>query len=152
MCLKGKSMRPLQRFEAACGLIAALLGLVALASTLLGPLYQTASSSTASGSVTRGTANLIQVGVQPVTVVFFGLLLLVLIGVSGGAWLHSRTGENRWRRLLWIATAVLVAFLVLTLLSIGLFVLPSTLFALVASALSFGPRRIAPGERAQTAS
>src|SRR6266704_3944985 len=106
----------LQRLEAACGLLAALFGLLGLAYALFGPTYSFANSSGQSG-----TANLVQVGIQPVTLIILGILVFGLIGVAAGALVHSRTGGSRWRVALWVSTAVLVA--------------------LLASALSLGARR-----------
>jgi hypothetical protein len=129
-----------RRFEAACGPVAALFGFLGLAYALFGPTYRFQSSSGQTG-----TANLLQVGVPPGAIIALCILSLGLIGEAASAVLHSRTRENRWRIVLWVSTAVMVAFLVLTLPSIGLLLLPSTLFALVASMLSLGVRRAAPG-------
>jgi hypothetical protein len=133
-------MRNLRRLEAACGLVAALFGFLGLAYALFGPTYSFQNSSGQTG-----TESLFQVGIAPGTIVALCILSLGLIGEATGAVLHSRTSENRWRIVLWISTAVLVAFLVLTLPSIGVLLLPGTLFAVGASALSLGVRRAAPG-------
>jgi len=133
-------MNTLRRFEAVCGFLAALLGFLSLAYILFGPTYNFVGSS---GQ--RGTTNLLQVGIQPITVAFFCLFSLELIGVATGAVLHSRTGENGWRALLWISTLVMVAFTTLALLSIGVFLLPSTLFALFACVLSLRARKVTLG-------
>jgi hypothetical protein len=58
---------------------------------------------------------------------------------------HSRTGASVWRIVLWASTAVIVMLTLLTVWSIGQFLLPSTLFAVLASALSLGVRRTALG-------
>jgi hypothetical protein len=133
-------MRNLRRFEAACGLVAALFGFLGVAYALFGPTYSFQNSSGQTGTV-----NVLQIGILPSAVVALCILSLGLIGEAAGAVLHSRTRENRWRIVLWISTAVIVAFLVLTLPGIGLLLLPGTLFALVASALSLGERRAALG-------
>ena len=129
-------MGNLQRLEAACGLLAALVGLLGLVYALFGPTYSFANSSGQSG-----TANLVQVGIQPVTLIILGILVLGFIGVVAGAVVHSRTGGGGWRAVLWVSTAVLAVLTFLSLLSIGVLLLPGTLFALLASALSFGARR-----------
>jgi hypothetical protein len=141
-------MRNRRRFEAACGLAAALLGFLGIAFTLFGPVYSFHSCSgngTDISSCQTGTANLIQIGIQPITLVALCILLLGLIGVAVSAVVHSRTGASGWRTVLWASTAVIVMLTFLTVLSIGLFLLPSTLFALLASALSLGVRRAALG-------
>ena len=144
-------MRNLRRFEAACGLVAALVGCLVLAFTLFGPVYSFQSCSGNStdastmSSCQTGTANLLQVGIQPITLVALCILLLGLIGVAVSAVVHSRTGGSGWRIVLWVSTVVIVILTSLTIWSIGLFLLPSTLFALLASALSLGARRSALG-------
>ncbi len=127
-------MGNLQRLEAACGLRAALVGCLGLAYALFGPVYRLESSSRQSG-----TANLLQVAIPPSALIALCILVLGLIGVIVSAVVHSRTGSSGWRIVLWIATTVIVA-----LPSIGVFLLPATLFALLASVLSPGARRAAP--------
>jgi len=129
-------MGNLQRFEAPCGLLAALFGLPGLAYALFGPTYSFANSSGQSG-----TANLVQVGIQPVTLIILGIVVLGLICVAAGAVVHSRTGGSGWQVALWVSTTVLVILTFLSLLSIGVLLLPGTLFALLASALSLSARR-----------
>jgi phosphoglycerol transferase MdoB-like AlkP superfamily enzyme len=131
-------MSNLQRLEAACGLVAALLGFPGLAFALFGPVYRFESSSGQSG-----TANLLQVGIQPSALIALCILSLGLIGVAVSAVVHSRTGGRGWRIVLWIATAVIVILTLLSLPSIGVFLLPSTPFALLASTFSLGTRRTA---------
>ena len=124
-------MGNLQRLEAACGLLAALVGLLGLVYALFGPTYSFANSFGQSG-----TANLVQVGIQPITLIILGILVLGLIGVAAGAVVHSRTGGSGWRVVLWVSTIVLVILTFLSLLSIGVLLLPGTVFALLASARS----------------
>jgi hypothetical protein len=133
-------MRNLRRFEAACGLVAALVGFLGVAYALFGPTYSFQNSSSQTGM-----ANLLQVGVPPGAIVALGILSLGLIGVAVSAVVHSRTGGSGWRIVLWASTAVIVMLTFLTGFSIGVFLLPSTLFALLASALSLGVRRAALG-------
>ena len=144
-------MRNLRRFEAACGLVAALVGCLVLAFTLFGPTYSFQSCSGYSNdssnmnSCQTGTANLLQVGIQPITIVALCILLLGLIGIAVSAVVHSRTGGSGWRIALWVSTVVIVILTLLTVWSIGLYLLPSTLFALLASEFSLGARRAALG-------
>jgi hypothetical protein len=127
-----------QRLERISGIAAALFGLLALAYVLFGPVYQWTSSS---GQ--NGTANMLQVGIQPTALVAFGILLLALIGVAVSTVLHSHTAENKWRIVLGAATIIIIIFTILTLPSIGLFILPSALLSLVTFVLSFPLRRAA---------
>ncbi len=137
------------KLEAACGLVAALVGFLGLAYALFGPTYSFQScsgygnDSSKISSCQTGTANLLQVGIPPSAIVALCILLLGLIGVAVSAVVHSRTGGSGWRIVLWVSTAVIVILTFLTGFSIGVFLLPSTLFALLASALSFGAKRAA---------
>ncbi len=126
--------------KAACGLGAALVGCLGLAYALFGPIYRFESSSGQSG-----TANLLQVGVPPSALLALSILVLGLIGVAVSAVVHSRTRGSGWRIVLWVATMFIVIMTFLTGFSIGLFLLPSTLLALLASAFSLGARRTALG-------
>jgi cell division protein FtsX len=81
-------MRNLRRFEAACGLVAALVGFLGIAYALFGPTYSFQNSSGQTG-----TANLLQVGIPPGAIVALCILSLGLIGEAAGAVLHSRTRD-----------------------------------------------------------
>ena len=141
----------IRKLEAACGVGAALVGCLVLAFTLFGPTYSFQSCSGYSNdssnmnSCQTGTANLLQVGIQPITIVALSILSLGLIGIAVSAVVHSRTGGSGWRIVLWVSTAAIVILTFLTGFSIGLFLLPGTLFALLASALALGARRAALG-------
>ncbi len=138
----------IRKLEAACGLVAALVGFLGLAYALFGPVYRFESSSGQNGTTNQsssGTGNMLQVGIPPSALIVLCILLLGLIGVAVSAVVHSRTGGSGWRIVLWVSTAVIVILTFLTGFSIGVFLLPSTLFALLASALSLGARRAALG-------
>jgi hypothetical protein len=98
----------IRTLEAACGLVAALVGCLVLAFTLFGPTYSFQSCSgygNDSGnfsSCQTGTANLLQVGIPPSAIVALCILLLGLIGVAVSAVVHSRTGDSGWDRALGI--------------------------------------------------
>src|SRR5690242_18161463 len=62
---KGVDMSTLRRVEAACWVVAALFGLLDVASVLFGPTYSFASSSVG-GAEQRGTANVWQVGIESI--------------------------------------------------------------------------------------
>ena len=130
----------IRTLEAACGLGAGLIGCLGLAYAVFGPVYRFESSSGESG-----TENMVQVGIPPGALVALGILVLGLIAVAVSAMLHSRTGGGGWRIVLWVASMFLVIMTFLTGFSIGLFLLPSTLLALLASAFSLGARRAALG-------
>ena len=142
-------MSTFRRIEFVSGPAAAVFGLLALAYTIFGPLYHGCeSSNTGPGGTTPppttcGSANMLQVGIAPGALVFFGLLVLILLGIASGATLHSRSQNTMWRVLLWTATGVLLNFVYLSGLSIGPFLWPSALLALVAALSSLGVRDVA---------
>jgi hypothetical protein len=133
-------MGNLQRSKAACGLGAALFGFLGLAYARFGPVYRFESSSGQSG-----TANVLQVGIPPSALIALGILSLGPSGVAVSAVVHGRTGGSGWRIVLWVSTVVIAILTFLTLPSIGVFLLPSTLFALLAAAFSLGARRVPLG-------
>jgi hypothetical protein len=133
-------MRNRRQFEAACGLLTALFGFLGIAYALFGPTYSFQSSSGQSG-----TASMLQLGLPPSVLISVGILVLVPLSVASSAVMHSRTEGRGWRSVLWAATAVIVIITVLTGFSIGLLLLPSTLFAVGASVLSLDGRRAALG-------
>ena len=122
-----------RRFEAACGLVTALLGFLSIMYALFGPIYTLQSSS---GQMT--TASLFQLG-GPGASVYFCVLLLGFMGVAVGLVVHSRTREAQWRLLVWIswgATAIIVALLFDIFPLVAPFLLPSTLLVLLVAILS----------------
>jgi len=125
-------MRTIQRIEAVTGLIAGLLGLVLLAYVLFGPSYQFLSSPDG-GS---GRASLLQAGISPLAIVSLSLLALVLLGIMFGSVQHSRTAASGWRWLLVCSVLLLVILNILSLPSIGLWLIPVTLLALLTLGLS----------------
>jgi len=89
-------MNMYRRFESISGLAAAVLGILALAYALFGQIYRGIGSSGQSG-----TASLLQVGIQPITIAVLAVLLLALIGLVVSSALHSSTGETGWQVNTW---------------------------------------------------
>ncbi|GCE17636.1 hypothetical protein [Dictyobacter kobayashii] len=128
-----------QRIETWSGLLSLTFGILGLAYAIFGPLYQYTSSTTdpsGKSGTASGTANLLQMGIQPITLVIFCILLLALIGVAIAAQLHGRTGNNGWRTILWLSTAIITIFILISILSVGIFFLPAFLFAAIASIIT----------------
>lgn len=138
-------MSTCRRIESVSGPAAAVVGLLALAYTIFGPFYYGCETSgigpgETPPTTTCGSANMLQMGIAPGALVFFGLLLLIWLGIASGATLHSRSQHTVWRVVLWTATGVLLNFVFLAGLSIGPFLWPSVLLALVACLSSLGVR------------
>lgn len=121
-----------RRFESISGLGAALLGILALIYILFGSLYQGTSSS-GQGR----TANMLQVGIQPITIVALSIILLALLGVAISSIIHGRTGGKKWQVILGVSVLIIAIITLLTLPSVGLFLLPSLILGIVTFVLSF---------------
>lgn len=61
------------------------------------------------------------------------LLTLSALGAGVGAYLHATYGDAYWLALLWAATAGLIVMTVLAVFSVGIFILPGAVAALVAA-------------------
>lgn len=140
-------MRTLRRIEGLSGALAGILGFAALLVVIFAPLGMYGSTSTTTitpgsgpstgGGVTTGrSVSLAETGISATTAYFLAFMALAILGIGVGAVLHSRTRSNAWRALLWLATAVLLVGVVVAILSVGPFLLPSLLLALVASLLA----------------
>jgi hypothetical protein len=137
-----RSMSGSQRAEVLSGLAACLVGLLALGVVLFAPLASYASSTTTPDGSTwtfvRRTESLVQSGIQSETWFYLAILVVCLMMVAVSAALHSRSGKGFWRVPLWVATMLILAFVILASPSIGLFLAPAGLLALVAACLSLG--------------
>jgi hypothetical protein len=127
--------------ECICGLIACVFGFIMLSIQFFGPFvaYQTSSLN---GSSVSGTTSYAQIagGVAPI-LLLFGLPLL---GVALGATLHAAWSSIVARMILWISTILLILLAALALLSIGPWLFPSVILALIASSLATrNPRHVA---------
>ncbi len=110
------------RVELAAGALATLTGFAGLAYGFYG-------------------ANAIIAEVRPQAVILFGLAILSLLGTSIGAYFHVLRSRRGARWIVRTSALYIVAFTFLAVLSIGSFVLPSALFALIAAAGSGDRRR-----------
>ena len=134
-----------RRIELISGFGAGAVGLLGLIYALFGPTYRYLSVTTKSDgttSVTSGTASLVErQPLEPVTIVVLAALALLVVGVAVGAYLHSQRGLKSGRALLGLSTALLAFGTVLSCFSIGLFLVPGLLLALIAAAMADRRRR-----------
>jgi hypothetical protein len=131
----------LRSFELTAGLAAGLLGLIGLTYALFGQTgtyITTTGTSSGSTTTTTGTTSLVEQGLHPIAMLFITLMLLCVVGVAVGAYLHSQQGRRGGLWLLWVATALLAVGVLVSGLSIGLFLLPAALLALLAACLGSG--------------
>lgn len=129
-----------RRIELISGLAAGAIGLAALAYALFGPTYsyeRIELRSDGTTSTTSGSASLLQTqALQPITIVVFVVMALLVAGIAAGAYLHGRRGWRAGRMLLGVSTALLGFGVVITGFSIGSFLLPSMLLGLLATAMA----------------
>src|SRR5262245_21046994 len=104
--------RRMRRIELLTGGAAALVGLLGLAAALVGVGQR----------VTLGAA------------LFLAALVLALLGIALGAYLHAAHGLRDGRGLLWLSVALLTLGTVLAAASFGLVLLPALLLGLAAAA------------------
>lgn len=71
-----------------------------------------------------------------VTVLFLLVMLLSIVGVLAGAILHGRLEATAGKGVLWISAITLLLGSMLSAFSIGLFLIPGALLAVVAAVLS----------------
>jgi hypothetical protein len=117
-------------------IVAVSWGLLLLVAGLVAPVYSTESSAS-SGVTTTGTATLVQVnGWRVLLVIVVPLLCALLVG----GLLRHRGVRPGAGPAAWAVTALLTAFNLLAMASIGLFVLPVT----AALAVACGSHRGAP--------
>jgi len=140
-------MKTLRALEAVSAALASLTGLAVLTWMLIVPSYsgETFQSSSTDPAIncTPTSITLLEINGAGV-VISLAIFALLLLGVGvAGIW-HSRTNAPSAQAALWIFAASLTAFALLAILSIGPFLLPSVVLALVACALSVGYRRPAP--------
>lgn len=111
------------RIELICGLLAGLLGVLGIIYVTAGPIYRNSEG---------GTATLVQInGLQVLTVVF--VLLLLVVGVPAGAYLHARNRRTAGLVLLWSAEILLALGRVITGFSIGIFLQPTAALGLISA-------------------
>lgn len=128
----------MRKAELICGLLAGFAGLLGLGYALFGPTGDYAVSEvTSDGRITmlsgRESLWASQWPFEPITLVFFLAVVLALAGVVLGAVVHSRDDFRPARLLLWVSTGMLVAMTLVGVVSIGVFLLPATLFSLAAA-------------------
>jgi heme/copper-type cytochrome/quinol oxidase subunit 4 len=122
-------------YELGAALACALLGWLGLAISVSGPIYASASSTVSANSVVVNSppeVSLLQAGLTTQT----ALLLIATAALFGlvtlAALLHVRTGRpDAWRGLVAV-TVALVALVVLSTMTVGLWLVPGGALALVA--------------------
>ncbi len=119
-----------QRWEWRFGLLTAIWGIFVMVAVLFLPIYQCASST---GKPCGG--GLLQMGIQPITIVVFAILLLDVVGIATFAYLDSRE-RGSWQGVLWGLTALLFVISLLSIASIGLFLLIAVILAITTSVLA----------------
>ena len=117
--------------------LALLLGWLALAFTVFGPTYSTASTTIDANGITTsstGSASLLETGLNPIAALFLSLFAACYLAVFLGAVAVDR-GRAGGR---WAMMAACMPLLTLGAISMGLVLaLPATLLAATATVLAF---------------
>lgn len=148
----------LRRVEVVSGMLAGLIGLAGLAFAVFGPTYQqvvTATVTSGNGipmttTRTETAASLAQQGLEAITIIFLLLMLLAVLGVAAGAYLHARQSAGTGMLVLAVSAGLLGAGVLLSGFSIGMFLLPAAILgiaALVAGSLAPRPADVAGQQR-----
>jgi hypothetical protein len=121
-----------RRLEAICGVLAGILGLAGLGVGLFAPLATQCTSTTGgqSGCTMVSLAQVQGLGSLILPIEIFGLLSLAIALFA--LW-HSYTANGLGLVLLWVTALLFVFNSFLALLSIGLFLAPADILALVAA-------------------
>jgi hypothetical protein len=130
-------MRTIRGLELVSGWLSGIVGLLGLADFLFGPAYQYQSSTGASGYMGAIEAG----AISAEAAVVLSVVALAFISVIVAATARASSGASSWRPLLWFATAVLLVFTTLGMLSVGLLLLPGTLLAVLTCGFSLIQRR-----------
>lgn len=121
--------------ESAAGIAAAVVGWTMLLILLAGPIYTTQTATIGpNGPIVSppSTVSLIAIGLQPRTGLVF-ILAAVLFGiVLAGAVVHARTGRRGVRAATGLATIALVFLALIGAMSIGPWLLPGIVLAILA--------------------
>lgn len=139
-----------RRVELLLGVVTAILGLAALAVALGAPLGTETRSCTTSGGINQApTVDCSLAGTQHISAIENqGLVSLlpailafsaVLLAIAGFAYVHSRSGARSSLTFLWIFTVLLWVMMLLAALSIGVFLVPAALVALITAILASQP-------------
>ena len=131
----------MRRPDTVTGLIAGAVGLLGWLYALFGPTgsyVQVESSTGGSTTVTESgsTSMWADEDLEIVTIVFLLVMLVCIIGVIAGAVLHGRTQKASGRVILWASAVTLLMGTILSGFSIGLFLFPGALLAVVAAVLA----------------
>ncbi|HUG16812.1 MAG TPA: hypothetical protein VMM78_17530 [Thermomicrobiales bacterium] len=125
-----------RRIEMLSGLAAGLIGVATLLFTLYGPTGRIESAETRpDGTIVTSsgaTSMLESQSFSVVLILFLTVMTVSLFGVAFGSWTHATSGSAAGFTLLWLSTIALAGGAMLSLLSIGLFFMPSVLLAIIA--------------------
>ena len=144
----------MRRPGAITGLIAGLVGLLGWLYALFGPTGHYVSTEVRTvgaptGEPSGGDSVTTESGwtnmwsnedFEAITIMFLLWMLLSVIGVLAGAILHGRYRLTAGRVILWASAIVLLLGAILSMFSIGLFLLPGAVLAMVAAVLASSGR------------
>jgi len=128
-------MTIVRRIELVCGVLAGIAGLAGVWVFFYLPIGTECTSSSSGSNVCAPISYVAANGAGsaiPYWLVFGAFCLIVILG----AVFHSLSGRGAWNGVLWTGAVLLLASSILGGFSIGFFLLPGALLALVAAILS----------------
>jgi len=128
--------------ESVAGIAAAVLGWTLLLVFLFGPVYATQTATIGpNGAVASPprTVSLVEVGLEPRAGLALALAAVLFGLVFAGAVVHARTGRRSARAAVGLATIALVVLALLGAATIGPWLLPAIILAVLAWALGGRP-------------
>jgi hypothetical protein len=152
-----------RRIEFIAGILTATLGAAGLAFALGAPLGTESRGCSTSGGIGQPsvvdcsqayTRQVSAIEIQGLASLLPAILIFssILLAIAGFAVVHSQSGARSSLVFLWIFTALLWAMMLLAALSIGVFLLPAALLALLTAILASGGAVTRAGRSAAPAS
>ncbi|MCL5960014.1 MAG: hypothetical protein M1358_12005 [Chloroflexi bacterium] len=123
-------------FELLVGLAASIVGAVGSIWAAFGPISHRESAPSLLIILTSNESWLPSIGglsISPVTFAFVTVMLLCAVGIAIGAYRHSRYGIRAGLALLWLSSIIFSVGVIISDLSIAVFLLPSARPALMAA-------------------
>jgi RsiW-degrading membrane proteinase PrsW (M82 family) len=111
----------LNRIELILGTLASLTGLIGWSYALFAPTYSSSEGARASVA---------QVSLNAVSVTFFIVMLLAIVGLGASTYQHGVRHRRGSLAPLWISVGILFIGTILSGFSVGLFFLPGTILSL----------------------
>lgn len=126
-----------RRLVLVAGIASLLVGAAGLGYALFGPIYSSLTCTTG-GVCSAGHNSLIDEGVDPRAWIYFALVALVIVGVAIAALAYHQKARFGTRSALSALSGILLFLSWLGAFTVGLFLIPAVILALLAAAMARG--------------